>query len=747
MHCRSETLCRLHSSTEGATENAALDFTCQPHGGLRSRGLMKYLSPARLLFFAAFALGRAAHAQTQLGPAPGVCDAPLTTAQSRVVDATAFMLPNSWVHPNPDGTYYIDHSPWTVSTAENSSIPVCTDSLFFGIESAGVGSSHAGRTAVWIGGNSFVTAAHRNDFDPSAYTIVFGPLYDGQNCQEFSWSNIPYRNVYTATSTGAVNFLNIDSRYDYITFNVNRYVSGRKPVKIRRSGKPTPGDPLIMVGHPQWAKTSVEVDGEMTGIADYLLGSYMYTNLFPLQGSSGSAIYNLRDEVIDTGVSAPLLGKYDVVNGCADIFRHAPTYSGRTNAPIVDLQTDIPRHEILVSPIDEVVHIGDVGGNLTNSITNYELRAGRVSTLYTVSPVSGTSPNGPSLTTNPIAGTYSLSPTQPSSLTLSASAPNVTTCGIWDYSVDVQDVGNEQNNYLRHRFEIGMKEISVEPSDGWSVEIFGASVPASKSYKVTNLRPTATTVRARLVERSPTIGLPFFLVDGARLSTFTLAPKGQPGDQKDVEIAVNSAATLPPPGTAYSVNASIDIPDTACALTDPLTLPLTLKTGHQRFLAQAPDDQLFAPSQGQPLGTPVILDLPVSGTAGWCVGNAKLDLGFKQISSTGTELPGISSVLDVTLVSPDGTRAHLWALNAIPAQQVPSYVATEMFDFWETPTETHVLRLDDGVTPPLGPDLLSTLASHPVTGTWHVELRRSSGSGVVLPAFARLNIDGASCGP
>lgn len=53
----------------------------------------------------------------------------------------------------------------------------------------------------------------------------------------------------------------------------------------------------------------------------------------------------------------------------------------------------------------------------------------------------------------------------------------------------------------------------------------------------------------------------------------------------------------------------------------------------------------------------------------------------------------------------------------------------------------------DSVTPPLGPNLLSTLASHSVTGTWHVEIRRSSGSGVVMPAFARLSIDGMSCTP
>lgn len=708
---------------------------------------MKRLSPARLVLFAASALGSFAHAQTQLAPAPGVCDAPLTTAQSRVVDATAFMLPNNWVHSNPDGTYYIDHSPWTVSVAENSTLPVCTNSLFYGVESAGIGSTHAGRTAVWIGGNSFVTAAHSNGFDPSAYTIVFGPLYSNQNCQEFSWNSIPYKNVYSATSTGATNFRITNSGYDYITFNVSRYVSGRKPVKIRRSGTPTPGDPLVMVGHPQWGKTSVEVDGKMTGFNVPPLGSYMYGNLFPLIGSSGGAIYNLRDEVVDTSVSALLSAKYDVVNGCADIFGHPSNYSASTNSPIVDLQADIPRFEVLVSPIDEVVHIGDIGGSLTNPTTNYELRAGRASTIYTVSPASNTSPSGPSLSTNPAPGTYSLNATQPSSLTLSVSSPNVTTCGIWDYSVNVQDVGNEQNNYLRHRFEIGLKEISIAPSDGWSVEIFGASVPASKSYKVTNLRPTATTVRARLVERNPTVGLPFFLIDGARTSTFTLAPKGQSGDQKDVVIAVNSAASLPPPGTEYNINASIDIPDSACALTDPLTLPLTLRTGQQQFIAQAPDDELRAPPPGQPLSAPVILDLPVSGTTGWCVGDAKLDLGFKQISSTGTELPGISSVLDVNLVSPDGTRAHLWASNAIPAQQVSSYVATEMFDFWETPTLMHVLRLDDSVTPPLGPNLLSTLASRPVTGTWHIEIRRSSGSGVVLPAFARLNIDGASCAP
>lgn len=706
---------------------------------------MKLKSFSQALSLVALALVSAAHAQTPLAPAPGVCATPLTLAQQKIVDATAFMIPKSLLVNNGNGTYKITNSP-LINDAGNPPTPICATSEFYGVPSA-----MRGRTAVMIGGNFFLTAAHLYTFDPSGYALVFGPKYDPQNCREFSWNNIPANDVYLGTANGIVRTFDSTLKYDYISFQSDRYVVDRKPVKIRRSGAPSKTDPLILVGHPLWSSTAVETTGFMAGVMSIagspFYGDYLYSEFHPFDGSSGSAIYNLRDEVVDTGIARSLDGQIYDLGSCADFFSNPAIAGKSTNGPLVNVAPSIPRAEVLVTPTNDVTHVGDLGGPLTNEVSTYTISAALGgSNQYEIIQDHSSLPGNPTLSSSPVAGQYLLSLIHPTALTLTANAANVYQCGIWDYTVNVRDRYQDQNNYLRHHFEIGVKEISVEPSDRWDVEIFGSSVPASKTYTIKNLRPTPVEVKAAY--SWPGVpGVPKILIDGGASSIFTLAPEGQPGDTKAVVYSVNPSAALPAAGTTHSAETTINITDFVCSLNDPWIIPVTLKTGVQSTTSLASGDFLNLPSSGNTLGNTETIELPITQAGGWCVSKVHAELGFLHDDALFAGLPANASVLDVNLIAPDGTRAHLWSLSAIPAGQQSSYIGSESVTLYGTQYSSDVLRLDDTTSPPLGPDQLAVFASRPVTGTWKAEIRRGAGNGVVMPTHARLRFDGVPCMP
>lgn len=475
---------------------------------------------------------------------------------------------------------------------------------------------------------------------------------------------------------------------------------------------------------------------------------YMYNGLYGLPGSSGSALYNIKDEVIDTGASSGIGAYNSIVTGCTDFYTSA---SNTTNGPTVDVSSQIPRSEILISPIVDVSHIGDVGGPLSNAVSSYSVAAvPGGSAVYSVSPVAGTEPGGPSLVTNPGPGSYLSIPVNSPPITITASSAGVSSCGIWDYTVNVRDVSNDQNNYLRHHFEIGMKEIEVGPDSRWDAAIFGSSVPASKFFEIRNLRPTATVVRARLSGVSVPVSQSTFLVDGARDSVFTLQPEGQAGDSKSLEISVNGSGSLPAPGTTYNDGVVIEITDTSCALTDPISIPLSLRLGFQEFSKPASGAEVQSPSTANPQGTSEVIDFVASGTNGWCASQPQLEIGFLPmvgVDPPAPQLPAIASVLDVKLRSPDGTQAHLWDSNSISPQVVGAYVSNEPTTLEGYQIVGQVLRMNGGFSPALGPDSINLFNGKSVTGTWRLEIRKSANNGIVRPYRAKLKFNGTSCTP
>ena len=644
------------------------------------------------------------------------------------------MIPNDLVHQNADGTYNVDNSPlWDYPGGD----PICGSSDFYGMASA-----KAGRTAVLIGRTTFVTAAHTFGFNPAAYKLVFAPKYNAQACSEFAWTNIPADNVYLGTSAGANNLILPDASNDYITFNVDRYVVNRKPIKIRRSGAPRPSDQFTLVSNPMWGGLRVESGGAflgMFGANSSFYGDYRFGGFHPLEGSSGGAVYNLDQEVMEVGIARQLDAGFQHDGPCLNMYDFGPAQSS-TNTPLIELKDSIPRTEILVEPVVDVLHIGDVGGPLTNPTTTYTMSAALGGNQYEIINDNPTYAGAPTLTTSPAAGTHLLSLVHSTPLTIDVNSANVYQCSLWDYVVNVRDIYNDQNNYLRHRFEIGVKEIEVTGAGPWDIEVFGNSVPVSKTFTVRNLRPTTTQVRASYVGSAGRNQLVLF--DGAGSSTFSLAPKGQFGDSRDVVFSINPAAVFPSPGNTVTAQTQIAITDYVCSLDDPFLIPVSLKAGTQIGLGLSTGDPMAPPQNGQPLGAPTTIDVPMVGTTGWCVSDVKAEIGMLDVNG-GPNFPSAAAHLDVRVIAPNNASAHVWSQNMIPAGQL-SYIGQEEIAYFGYPVDTYVFHLDDASAPPLGPDLLSVFSGVPVTGTWKVELRMGQSENF-LPSHARLKFTGSAC--
>jgi hypothetical protein len=369
------------------------------------------------------------------------------------------------------------------------------------------------------------------------------------------------------------------------------------------------------------------------------------------------------------------------------------------------------------------------------------MSAGLGSNQYEIINANPAYTGAPTLTTSPAPGPHLLSLVHSTPLSINVNSTGVYQCSIWDYVVNVRDTNNDQNNYLRHRFEIGVKEIEVIDASPWDVEIFGNSVPASRTFTVHNLRPTMAEVRVSYVTDGNTQRV---LFDGAADLVFSLAPNGQNGDARDVVFSINPGANFPSSGNTVTVETQIALTDYICGLNDPFVIPVSLKAGSQTGLGLSTGDPMSPPQGGQTLGAPTTIDVLMAGTQGWCVNNVKAEIGMLDANG-GPQFPGSASNLDVRIIAPNSTSAHVWSQNAIPAGQNASYVGQEEIGFFGDPMNTYVFHLDDASAPPLGRELLSTFSGIPVTGNWKVELRMAGQGGNFLPTHARLKFVGTPC--
>jgi len=180
--------------------------------------------------------------------------------------------------------------------------------------------------------NLVVTAAHCVQDEDDCKRTQF--VFDYAKNQEIQARFIvPQENVYRCRSIKKRDlFLS-----DYALIELDRTVSDRTPLNIRREGKITDGEPLIMIGHPSGLPSKITGGGEVVDSA----GSQIFASVDAFAGNSGSPIINQRTGLVEGLLVA---GEADYINTgtCREAFVCGEACQGEIITPIKDIASEIP---------------------------------------------------------------------------------------------------------------------------------------------------------------------------------------------------------------------------------------------------------------------------------------------------------------------------------------------------------------------------------------------------------------------
>lgn len=434
----------------------------------------------------------------------------------------------------------------------------CANTKFYGqIRAAG---SSFGRSGLLVGPDLVLTAGHfveppYEDECLSSWYFVFGyqsSLSKSGQCVPPQITAIPAENVYSCaeivvrgqdTGTG-----------DFLLVRLDRPVSGRAPVRVRRSGSGDLGDRMVAIGHPDQLSTKVDVAASF--VDEQVIASFgkmvRVREVHLLKGSSGSMYYNLDQDLLESVVvgGGCLVEADSLPNQCTRwIGSGCDLYFG-FGSPIIPFAPNIPPlDELLVSNSGTVVHRDMPDGSVTDPDTTYQLSvpasaSGRIWFEITDPSAGNTyivAPPGISYTLTLPGGRSKrfLNPGESATLVIHASAgampPGTQSC-----ELHITNDTNRFRDRLKHVFEIGFTEFVVEGPAEFVASGVAPPYTDSATYLARNVRPVPVTVRAAVTGgwlELRSAGL----ASGASTLTFTLAPAGLPGDSRDVVCSVKDA--------------------------------------------------------------------------------------------------------------------------------------------------------------------------------------------------------------
>lgn len=687
----------------------------------------------KLVGIALAAAAGATYAQT---PAlRNYCDA--TPEERAIADATAFMFQKVTLIDNGNDTYRINATPFT----SYGSFPICPSEPLYGTPQA-----PNGRTAFLVGNDGFeamVTAPHApgSGFDPNAYAVIFG-LHEtlvGGVCQPANYSAIPKANVYFPPEDPVIvnTFSSASPRpADYMLFQLDKDVPAtRKPLALRRSGKPNLGDPLLVVGHFSQFPMQIGTGAAIEAVTPLGLD----IGVVPaLPGSSGSAVYNLREKLVETVVASPAFGYLPRQKPGDTCYVLTPTPPGAhliNNGNLSELVASgtLPADAFVVSPTATVLHAGPVGGPFTNRTTQFTVTpragAGTASEHRIVARGPATIDIAPASVFTPTPGSA------PQTFTVDVTADTVA-CGA--YNVDLAIVKNSPSQdgqvvaRIPHRLEVGLNDFNVSPRDAWAPSDLGPPFNQQRTLTIANPRTTPVSV-------SVTSDQPWIKFNDAATATLSLAAAGSAGSSGTVALTIADSIGGGF-GAVVTRTAKIVVQSTqpACDVRGPTVVDVTATSG--RATRSAVDD--FSPAgaaPGQTFGPPVEIPLDFNRpdplvTSDYYVADVDLELGFYSDRMLGTPAADADALLKIEIVAPDDTTAVVWDRNNASA----GYFGTTTIPYGAGHVTLGTLKLDDATTPPLGPDLLSALNGKLGEGTWKVRIYATTNG--VIPMWVQLTV-------
>ncbi|MGK3987997.1 serine protease [Sorangium sp. So ce136] len=687
-----------------------------------------YMSPAGPTLTAAAASN---------GQAPQLSEYCGANSQERAIaDATAMIIPKGEVIANGDGTYAIARSPFTYLPEDG--VAICPDEPYYNHIR-----SNWGRTAFFVGGDLMVTAPHgpRTTYDPKDYAVVFGLRANGVTpkgtCIQPDLGRVPAANVYFPPSdsylyhdagTGSV-------PNDYLLFKLDRPVPGVTPLPLRRSGSPDVGDPLFAAGHPNRLPLKIGRGGYVrsTGPEGLDVGS-----LPAFVGNSGSPVFNPLSELVDTivagGGSNGLTWTYDPELMC---YRTVPYFGNpiinNGSMAVFASHVPIPPTELQLSPTNTIVHTGPVGGPLTSPSTQFSIAPPPTATSTLTFRVSTPIllPPAPAFTVTPAPGEYSLAPgAAPLQFTVNAGPGAVTSCKVVNTSIGVLSLNHPGfSKRVRHRFEIGMSNFTVSPTDDWSVTELGAPYP-TRTIEITNPYSEPAPV-------SVTPQAPWVRVNGAASATLNLAPAGSPGDHATVTLSFDDSATgFPLQSETKSVDVVIATPQHQCSLRQPEVIAVTLTRGIERFVGlNQTTDWLPGPAAGQTFGSPSDIVISIDEAA-FNVDDIDVAVSFNDTAGAYMPASQADMFIKFELIAPNGVSSVLWDRNDAPA----NYLVFDASGSDPNALGFEAFKLDQSTTPPLGPGSLNAFNGLSGNGDWKLRLWTTDTTHRIQPHHVSLRI-------
>lgn len=145
-----------------------------------------------------------------------------------------------------------------------------------------------------ISPDTLVTAGHcmknENSCDKSV-SWVFDYKADRENQTEVI---VDKTNIYKCERVISYSVNYAEAR-DYAVIKLNRVVTDRAPLKFRKSGVPSVGDNLVVIGHPSGLPTKIADSGSVKEVKK----TYFKTNLDTFSVNSGSAVFNVKTGVVE----------------------------------------------------------------------------------------------------------------------------------------------------------------------------------------------------------------------------------------------------------------------------------------------------------------------------------------------------------------------------------------------------------------------------------------------------------------
>lgn len=537
------------------------------------------------------------------------CEVPGTSVSMRKsIDAAVAIVDPDEVHDNFDGTFSVDAGNFLALHGTS----LAATSLFHN-ETTYVPVGFY-RSGLLVAPNKVVTAPHQA-VSLVGFKVLFGIENQAGTCLPFDHTAIPTNDVFTVIGYNRPNALD-----DYAILTLDRPVTARPFLRLRREGQANPGNAATIVGHPGRLPTRLDAAGEVDSVID---GRPYYQRLHTTQFSSGAPVFNLDEQFVETIVIGgesceEIVCTARDTNGiCSEIelSSECPAMPFYINLlPAAAIAAHVPPVELLVAPLDTVKQSHRTGP-ITVPVTTYTLtapkHAGAAATIeYEIVPSAPVPTGEPWLSIaagTPLTGTLAagdslafdvttMKPTDPAS------------CEIYERQFLVLDKTHGFTDVVRQRVEVGFNGFTINGDNKNPLVLDGIEQPYADEATLAVHNPHMTAIAIHIEADRHWIRLDG--TDGTATTFAYLNIIVNPGETRNIPVGLSpEALALTADGTTYRAQLHLSTLGTSCTLTPTTSIRIDFTPG--QLTVTQPINLPVADAIGGTPGTPLTSSIEV----------------------------------------------------------------------------------------------------------------------------------------